>query len=89
MASLDTGPLNRYDRLTSENTRALGDDPSDEMRERRIEPELEVFNNGHLNGVRSPRTPRPRRPRHTPLSSSSGDTDASPSQNFFEQSGPD
>ncbi|SFR68544.1 3-keto-5-aminohexanoate cleavage enzyme [Halogeometricum rufum] len=51
MASLDTGPLNRYDRLTGENTRALGDDPSDEIRERRIEPELEVFNNGHLNEV--------------------------------------
>jgi 3-keto-5-aminohexanoate cleavage enzyme len=51
MASLDMGPLNRYDRLTSENTRALVDDLYDEMRERGIKPELEVFNNGHLNEV--------------------------------------
>jgi 3-keto-5-aminohexanoate cleavage enzyme len=51
MASLDMGPLNRYDRLTSENTRALVDDLYDEMRARGIKPELEVFNNGHLNEV--------------------------------------
>ncbi|SFR64649.1 BKACE family enzyme [Halogeometricum limi] len=51
MASLDMGPLNRYDRLTSENTRGLVDDLYDEMVERGIKPELEVFNNGHLNEV--------------------------------------
>jgi 3-keto-5-aminohexanoate cleavage enzyme len=49
MASLDMGPLNRYDRLTSENTRATVDALYDEMRERGIKPELEVFNDGHLN----------------------------------------
>ncbi|MDS0295441.1 3-keto-5-aminohexanoate cleavage protein [Halogeometricum luteum] len=51
MASLDMGPLNRYDRLTSENTRGLVDDLYDEMRTRGIKPELEVFNDGHLNEV--------------------------------------
>jgi 3-keto-5-aminohexanoate cleavage enzyme len=51
MASLDMGPLNRYDRLTSENTRALVDSLYDEMRERGVKPELEVFNDGHLNEV--------------------------------------
>lgn len=51
MASLDMGPLNRYDHLTSENTRALVDTLYDEMRERGIKPELEVFNDGHLNEV--------------------------------------
>jgi 3-keto-5-aminohexanoate cleavage enzyme len=49
MASLDMGPLNRYDHLTSENTRAFVDRLHDEMRERGITPELEVFNDGHLN----------------------------------------
>ncbi|WP_066413886.1 BKACE family enzyme [Halorubrum aethiopicum] len=49
MASLDMGPLNRYDRLTSENTRELVSSLHDEMRERNIKPELEVFNDGHLN----------------------------------------
>jgi len=51
MASLDMGPLNRYDHLTSENTRGLVDSLHDEMRERGIKPELEVFNDGHLNEV--------------------------------------
>jgi 3-keto-5-aminohexanoate cleavage enzyme len=51
MASLDMGPLNRYDRLTSENTRATVDSLYEEMRERGIKPELEVFNDGHLNEV--------------------------------------
>ncbi|MDS0300677.1 3-keto-5-aminohexanoate cleavage protein [Halogeometricum sp. S1BR25-6] len=51
MASLDMGPLNRYDRLTSENTRGLVNDLYDEMRTRGIKPELEVFNDGHLNEV--------------------------------------
>ena len=49
MASLDMGPLNRYDRLTSENTRELVATLHAEMRERDIKPELEVFNGGHLN----------------------------------------
>ncbi|ERH11407.1 MAG: hypothetical protein J07HB67_00414 [halophilic archaeon J07HB67] len=49
MASLDVGPLNRYDRLTTENTRDTVAGLHDEMRERGIVPELEVFNNGHLN----------------------------------------
>ncbi|WP_276274130.1 3-keto-5-aminohexanoate cleavage protein [Haloarcula litorea] len=51
MASLDMGPLNRYDHLTSENTRGLVDSLHDEMRDRGIKPELEVFNDGHLNEV--------------------------------------
>jgi 3-keto-5-aminohexanoate cleavage enzyme len=51
MASLDMGPLNRYDHLTSENTRATIDALYDEMAERGIKPELEVFNDGHLNEV--------------------------------------
>jgi 3-keto-5-aminohexanoate cleavage enzyme len=49
MASLDMGPLNRYQHLTSENTRATIDALAAEMHERGIKPELEVFNNGHLN----------------------------------------
>ena len=52
MASLDMGPLNRYRHLTSENTRAMVDSLYDEMVERGIKPELEVFNDGHLNEVR-------------------------------------
>lgn len=51
MASLDMGPLNRYQHLTSENTRALVDSLHDEMRDRGIKPELEVFNDGHSNEV--------------------------------------
>ncbi|ESP89092.1 BKACE family enzyme [Candidatus Halobonum tyrrellensis] len=49
MASLDMGPLNRGRRLTSENTRDTVDGLHAEMRERGIKPELEVFNDGHLN----------------------------------------
>jgi len=52
MASLDMGPLNRYDHLTSENTRALVDSLHAEMVDRGIKPELEVFNDGHRNEVR-------------------------------------
>ena len=51
MASLDMGPLNRYSHLTSENTRGLVDSLYEEMRDRAIKPELEVFNDGHLNEV--------------------------------------
>ncbi len=49
MASLDMGPMNRYQKITSENTRALVDRLHDRMLERGIKPELEVFNTGHLN----------------------------------------
>ena len=51
MASLDMGPLNRHQHLTSENTRNTIETLAAEMRERGIKPELEVFNNGHLNEV--------------------------------------
>jgi 3-keto-5-aminohexanoate cleavage enzyme len=51
MASLDMGPLNRYDHLTSENTRGLVDSLHAEMVDRGIKPELEVFNDGHINEV--------------------------------------
>ena len=51
MASLDMGPLNRYDHLTSENTRGLVDSLHAEMVDRGIKPELEVFNDGHSNEV--------------------------------------
>lgn len=52
MASLDMGPLNRYKHLTSENPRGMVDALYEEMRERGIKPEMEVFNPGHLNEVR-------------------------------------
>jgi 3-keto-5-aminohexanoate cleavage enzyme len=51
MASLDMGPVNRYDHLTSENTRGLVSSLYDEMRDRGIKPELELFNDGHRNEV--------------------------------------
>ncbi|MFB6152787.1 MAG: 3-keto-5-aminohexanoate cleavage protein [Halodesulfurarchaeum sp.] len=51
MASLDMGPLNRYQHLTSENTRSLIDSLHEEMVDRGIKPELEVFNDGHLAEV--------------------------------------
>ncbi|WP_254830198.1 3-keto-5-aminohexanoate cleavage protein [Haloglomus salinum] len=51
MASLDMGPLNRYRHLTSENPRAMVDDLYDEMAARGIKPELEAFNDGHVNEV--------------------------------------
>ena len=49
MASLDMGPLNRYQHLTSENTRALVAALHEEMQAHGIKPELELFNGGHLN----------------------------------------
>jgi 3-keto-5-aminohexanoate cleavage enzyme len=52
MASLDMGPLNRYDHLTSENTRALVDSLAAEMHERDIKPEMELFNSGHVTEAR-------------------------------------
>lgn len=51
MASLDMGPLNRYRHITSENTRDTIDTLHAEMTDRGIKPELEVFNDGHLNEV--------------------------------------
>jgi 3-keto-5-aminohexanoate cleavage enzyme len=51
MASLDMGPLNRYDHLTTENTRGMVDTLHKEMVERGIKPELEMFNDGHRNEV--------------------------------------
>jgi 3-keto-5-aminohexanoate cleavage enzyme len=51
MASLDMGPLNRYDHLTGENTRGLVDSLHAEMVDRGIKPEMEVFNDGHINEV--------------------------------------
>lgn len=51
MASLDMGPVNRYQHLTSENPRGMVDALYDEMRDREIKPEMEVFNPGHLNEV--------------------------------------
>jgi len=59
MASLDMGPLNRYRHLTSENTRGLVDSLHEEMVDRGIKPELELFNDGHINelyGLRERRT---------------------------------
>ncbi len=49
MASLDMGPLNRYRHLTSENTRHTIDALYEEMADRGIKPEIEAFNDGHLN----------------------------------------
>lgn len=51
MASLDMGPLNRYDHLTSENTRAMVDALHEEMQARGIKLELELFHDGHINEV--------------------------------------
>ena len=51
MASLDMGPMNRYQHITSENTRHMIDTLAAEMQEKGIKPEMEVFNNGHLNEV--------------------------------------
>ena len=51
MASLDMGPLNRYRHVTSENTRGMVDSLAAEMADRGIVPELEAFNDGHLNEV--------------------------------------
>jgi 3-keto-5-aminohexanoate cleavage enzyme len=51
MASLDMGPLNRYHHLTGENTRHMIGTLYEEMTARDIKPELEVFNDGHLNEV--------------------------------------
>lgn len=52
MASLDMGPLNRYQHLTSENTRHTIGALASEMRDRDIKPELELFNSGHITEAR-------------------------------------
>jgi 3-keto-5-aminohexanoate cleavage enzyme len=45
------GPMNRYQHITSENTRHMIDTLAAEMQEKGIKPEMEVFNNGHMNEV--------------------------------------
>ncbi|WP_336035060.1 3-keto-5-aminohexanoate cleavage protein [Halobacterium yunchengense] len=49
MASLDMGPFNRGQHIITEHTRHNIDRLAAEMREKDIKPELECFNNGHLN----------------------------------------
>lgn len=49
MASLDMGPFNRQQHIITEHTRHNIESLAREMREAGIKPELEVFNNGHLN----------------------------------------
>jgi 3-keto-5-aminohexanoate cleavage enzyme len=51
MASLDMGPMNRYQHITSENTRHMIDTLAAEMQEKGIKPEMAVFNNGHMSEV--------------------------------------
>lgn len=51
MASLDMGPFNRGQHIITEHTRHNIDSLAAEMREKGIKPELECFNNGHLNEV--------------------------------------
>jgi 3-keto-5-aminohexanoate cleavage enzyme len=49
MASLDMGPFNRGQHIITEHTRHNIDALAKEMREKGIKPELECFNNGHIN----------------------------------------
>ena len=49
MASLDMGPFNRGQHIITEHTRNNIDSLAAEMREKGIKPELECFNNGHIN----------------------------------------
>jgi 3-keto-5-aminohexanoate cleavage enzyme len=51
MASLDMGPFNRGEHIITEHTRHNIKRLAREMNEKGIKPELEVFNNGHLNEV--------------------------------------
>ncbi|XVH33591.1 3-keto-5-aminohexanoate cleavage protein (plasmid) [Haloferacaceae archaeon DSL9] len=51
MASLDMGPFNRDQHIITEHNRHNIELLAKEMREKGIKPELEVFNNGHLNEV--------------------------------------
>lgn len=49
MASLDMGPFNRGQHIITEHTRHNIESLAREMRENGVKPELEAFNNGHLN----------------------------------------
>ncbi|WP_336003495.1 3-keto-5-aminohexanoate cleavage protein [Halorientalis halophila] len=49
MASLDMGPFNRGQHIITEHTRHNIESLAREMKEKGVKPELEVFNNGHLN----------------------------------------
>jgi 3-keto-5-aminohexanoate cleavage enzyme len=51
MASLDMGPFNRGKHIITEHTRHNIESLAREMQEKGIKPEMEVFNNGHLNEV--------------------------------------
>jgi len=51
MASLDMGPFNRDRQIITQHTRENIEKLAREMVEKGIKPELEVFNNGHLNEV--------------------------------------
>ena len=51
MASLDMGPFNRGKHIITEHTRHNIESIAREMHEKGIKPEMEVFNNGHLNEV--------------------------------------
>ena len=51
MASLDMGPFNRGKHIITEHNRHNIERLAREMKEKGIKPELEVFNNGHLNEV--------------------------------------
>jgi 3-keto-5-aminohexanoate cleavage enzyme len=86
MASLDMGPLNRYQHLTSENTRALVEALGEEMCERGIKPEMEAFNGGHLNEVHGLLERRPDlldEPYHTTLIFGGGTTAIPSPRNFL------
>jgi 3-keto-5-aminohexanoate cleavage enzyme len=49
MASLDMGPFNRDKHIITEHTRHNIEQLANEMSRKGIKPELECFNNGHLN----------------------------------------
>jgi len=51
MASLDMGPFNRGKHIITEHNRHNIERLAREMQRQGIKPELEVFNNGHLNEV--------------------------------------
>lgn len=51
MASLDMGPFNRGKHIITEHNRHNIERLAREMQQHGIKPELEVFNNGHLNEV--------------------------------------
>lgn len=51
MASLDMGPFNRGQHIITEHTRYNIEQLAREMNAKGVKPELEVFNNGHLNEV--------------------------------------